>query len=83
MEIAGSTAMWTRPDSGDSPVSYPAPTYSACKGIPIDSLKINHLPTLYPDSDTGSLRAHIWQRNVISIGLQWNDSRLFQCFGQG
>ena len=32
MEIAGSTAMWTRPDSGDSPVSYPAP-YSACKGI--------------------------------------------------
>ena len=25
--------MWTRPDSGDSPVSYPAPTYSACKGI--------------------------------------------------
>lgn len=33
MEIAGSTAMWARPDSGDSPVSYPAPTYSACKGI--------------------------------------------------
>lgn len=33
MEIAGSTAMWTRPDSGDSPVSYPVPTYSACKGI--------------------------------------------------
>lgn len=33
MEIAGSTAMWTRPDSGDSPVSYPVPTYSACKGM--------------------------------------------------
>ena len=33
MEIAGITAMWTRPDSGDSPVSYPAPTYSAAKGI--------------------------------------------------
>lgn len=33
MEIAGSTAMWTRPDTGDSPVSYPAPTYSAVKGI--------------------------------------------------
>ena len=33
MEIAGSTAMWTRPDSGDCPVSYPAPTYSAVKGI--------------------------------------------------
>jgi len=25
--------MWTRPDTGDCPVSYPAPTYSAVKGI--------------------------------------------------
>ena len=33
MEIAGPTAMWTRPDTGDSPCSYPAPTYSAVKGI--------------------------------------------------
>jgi len=33
MEISGATAMWTRPDTGDCPVSYPAPTYSAVKGI--------------------------------------------------
>jgi CRISPR-associated protein Cas5d len=33
MEIAGATAMWTRPDTGDSPISYPAPTYSAVKAI--------------------------------------------------
>ncbi|MEG2623359.1 MAG: CRISPR-associated protein Cas5 [Clostridia bacterium] len=33
MEIAGETAMWTRPDSGDCPVSYPAPTFSAVKAI--------------------------------------------------
>jgi CRISPR-associated protein Cas5d len=33
LEISGSTAMWTRPDTGDCPVSYPAPTYSAIKGI--------------------------------------------------
>jgi CRISPR-associated protein Cas5d len=33
MEIAGNTAMWTRPDTGDSPVSYPAPTYSAVKAM--------------------------------------------------
>lgn len=33
LEIAGPSAMWTRPDTGDSPVSYPAPTYSAAKGI--------------------------------------------------
>ena len=33
MEISGNTAMFTRPDSGDCPVSYPAPTYSAVKAI--------------------------------------------------
>jgi CRISPR-associated protein Cas5d len=33
MEIAGHTAIWTRPDTGDCPVSYPAPTYSAVKAI--------------------------------------------------
>jgi CRISPR-associated protein Cas5d len=33
LEISGNTAMWTRPDTGDCPVSYPAPTYSATKGI--------------------------------------------------
>lgn len=33
LEISGSTALWTRPDTGDSPVSYPSPTYSAVKGI--------------------------------------------------
>ncbi len=33
MEISGNTALWTRPDTGDSPTSYIAPTYSAVKGI--------------------------------------------------
>jgi len=33
LEISGPTAMWTRPDTGDAPVSYPAPTYGAVKGI--------------------------------------------------
>jgi CRISPR-associated Cas5-like protein len=33
MEISGATAMWPRPDTGSSPVSYVAPTYSAVKGI--------------------------------------------------
>ena len=33
LEISGRAAMWTRPDSGDCPVSYPAPTFSAVKGI--------------------------------------------------
>lgn len=32
-EIAGSTAMFTRPDSGAAQVSYPAPTFSAVKGM--------------------------------------------------
>lgn len=33
LEISGPTAMWTRPDTGSSPVSYGAPTFSAVKGI--------------------------------------------------
>lgn len=33
MEISGPTAMWTRPDTGDTPVSYPAPTFGAVKGM--------------------------------------------------
>lgn len=33
MEVSGNTAMWTRPDSGDSPNSYPVPTYSAVKAL--------------------------------------------------
>lgn len=32
-EIAGPAAMFTRPDSGATPISYPAPTYSAAKGM--------------------------------------------------
>lgn len=33
MEIAGATAMWSRPDTGDSPVSYPVPTMSAARAL--------------------------------------------------
>ena len=33
LEISGPTAMWTRPDTGSSPVSYIAPTFSAAKGV--------------------------------------------------
>jgi CRISPR-associated protein Cas5d len=33
MEIAGAFAMWSRPDTGATPTSYPVPTWSAVKGI--------------------------------------------------
>lgn len=33
LEISGPTAMWTRPDTGATPVSYPVPPWSASKGI--------------------------------------------------
>ena len=36
IELSGSTSMWTRPDTGDCPVSYPAPTYSAVRNIFMD-----------------------------------------------
>lgn len=33
VEVAGPAAMFARPDTGATPISYPAPTYSAAKGI--------------------------------------------------
>jgi CRISPR-associated protein Cas5d len=33
MEIAGPFAIWSRPDTGATPTSYPIPTWSAVKGI--------------------------------------------------
>jgi len=33
MEIAGPFAMWSRPDTGATPTSYPIPSWSASKGI--------------------------------------------------
>lgn len=33
MEIEGPLALFTRPDSGDTPCSYPVPTWSAAKGM--------------------------------------------------
>jgi CRISPR-associated protein Cas5d len=32
-EVDGKAAMFTRPDTGSAPVSYPAPTFSAAKGM--------------------------------------------------
>lgn len=32
-EIAGPAAMFTRPDTGSTPISYPIPTFSAAKGM--------------------------------------------------
>lgn len=32
-EIAGPTAMWTKPDTGATPISYPVPPWSAAKGL--------------------------------------------------
>ncbi len=33
MEASGKTAMWTRPDTGATPISYPVPPWSAAKGL--------------------------------------------------
>ena len=33
LEVAGPAAMWTRPDTGSTPISYPVPTWSAAKGL--------------------------------------------------
>ncbi len=33
LEIAGPLALFTSPDTGSTPTSYPVPTWSACKGL--------------------------------------------------
>ena len=33
IEVSGPLAMWTRPDTAGAPTSYPAPTWSAAKGL--------------------------------------------------
>src|SRR2546422_4265461 len=33
LEVKGPAAMFTRPDTGATPISYPVPTYSAAKGM--------------------------------------------------
>ena len=33
LEVVGPAAMFTRPDTGATPISYPVPTYSAAKGM--------------------------------------------------
>jgi CRISPR-associated protein Cas5d len=33
LEVKGPAAMFTRPDTGATPISYPVPTYSAAKGL--------------------------------------------------
>ena len=33
LEVVGPAAMFTRPDTGAAPISYPVPTYSATKGL--------------------------------------------------
>lgn len=48
LELAGPSAIWTRPDTGDSPVSYPAPTYSAVKGI-FESILWNQAVEVVPE----------------------------------
>jgi CRISPR-associated protein Cas5d len=47
LEIAGTTAMWTRPDTGDCPVSYPAPTYAAAKAI-FESILLGFKSIVHP-----------------------------------
>jgi CRISPR-associated Cas5-like protein len=42
-EIAGPAAMFTRPDTGSTPISYPVPTFSAAKGMFEAVLRKPHL----------------------------------------
>jgi len=49
LEVSGPTAMWTRPDTGDAPVSYPAPTFGAAKGV-FESILLSEWADVVPTS---------------------------------
>ncbi len=42
-EVEGPAAMFTRPDTGSTPISYPVPTSSAAKGIFDAILRRSHI----------------------------------------
>lgn len=49
LEVAGPAAMFARPDTGSTPISYPVPTFSAAKGMFEAVLRRQHVyvhPTL-------------------------------------
>jgi len=43
IEVAGPAAMFTRPDTGSTPISYPVPTFSAAKGMFEAVLRRSHI----------------------------------------
>lgn len=65
-EIAGPAAMFTRPDTGAAPVSYPVPTYSAARGM-FDS--VARLKSAYVRPTTVEICAPIrFQRYTTNYG---------------
>lgn len=60
VEISGPTAAWTQPDTGSSPLSYVAPTFSSVIGIfePVLRWKSVHVRPM---------KEAIWRR----IGYHW------------
>lgn len=81
MEIAGKTAMWTRPDSGDSPISYPAPTYSAVRAIfesillwrnvRVDPVKVEICQPVQYHSYATNYGGPLRKSNLIKSGSQY------------
>ena len=47
LEIEGPAAMFTRPDTGSTPISYPVPTFSAAKGM-FDAVLLRPHVYIYP-----------------------------------
>jgi CRISPR-associated protein Cas5d len=64
MEIAGDTAMWTRVDTGDAPVTLPVLTFSAAKAI-FESILLGQNTTVVPTmiEICAPLRYHSYHTN--------------------
>ncbi|MDZ4722646.1 MAG: CRISPR-associated protein Cas5 [candidate division Zixibacteria bacterium] len=81
MEIAGPAAMWTRPDTGAAQISYPAPTFSAAKGMfeaiaKLDSAtirpkKVEICKPLQYSKYTTNYGGPLRKRNQITLGSSY------------
>lgn len=83
-EVAGPLALFSRPDTGGTPISYPVPTWSACKGMLESVAYLSHGAWFNPtrvevccreDQTAGEIR---WQRYTTNYGGPLRKSSVIQ-----
>jgi CRISPR-associated Cas5-like protein len=82
LEISGPTALCARPDTGSSPVSYVAPTFSAAKGIFESILRWNSVNVRQTRCDIcAPVQLYLNSSALRDVTAPWaNESRVIPAF---